>query len=152
MKRNNKYNFWTNENKIAIARIIQAIVIMCILLSLIGCKSFYLKKAIQLNPDLFKDSVTIVEYEILDTSFILSSVDTITINNEGVTTEIIKNYHNYNFKQNIEPDTLKTITVVAKEPIHNNDEIRLYFFWTMILVSCSVFLFSVSSIIKNIKK
>lgn len=152
MKRNNKYNFWTNENKIAIARIIQAIVIMCILLSLIGCKSFYLKKAIQLNPDLFKDSVTIVEYEILDTSFILSSVDTITINNEGVTTEIIKNYHNYNFKQNIEPDTFKAITVVTKEPIHDNDEIRLYFFWTMILVSCSVFLFSVSSIIKNIKK
>ena len=107
LKSYTKGKFDTDNILKSIAKIIYWIIITISILSLFGCKSFYLRKAIEKNPLIFTDSVRVVHYEKKDSIFIVEEKDTIFLNNENkVFTRIYRHYDTLRVEQEIKSDTV----------------------------------------------
>jgi len=99
-----------------------AICLGIVLLALTSCSAeWHIKRAIQKNPSILKDSYKIVYDTIvirdsilgIDT-FVMSEIDTIRIDREGIKTEIVRYRDRFIVKQEIKSDTIfrtKTIHV-----------------------------------------
>lgn len=129
MKRYYKKNFWSKGVSKKIEDFIYFIIIAIIVLALFGCKSFYLRKAMEKNPILFTDTIVLKEYPEKDTIFLTEKKDTIFFNNQNkVFTRIYRHYDTLRIEQKIKSDTIYINKVEIKKEVKPNFAKQMFYY------------------------
>jgi len=133
-----------------------AICLGIVLLALTSCSAeWHIKRAIQKNPSILKDSYKIVHDTIvirdsilgIDT-FVMSEIDTIRIDREGIKTEIVRYRDRFIVKQEIKSDTIFRSKEIRVPQIIYQKASPKYYIWIIALLMSLLTLIFVKKILE----